>query len=214
METAHKRGSSIHGCLFIAAACVVALISPLKWPWYLLVPLLAYAAIAVSFARLRRTAPPLKVGRLNGAPLLFAVIISLVTSSVLVAFHTWARPDVSELAGNIPIAFFGNLFVAGVCFSVLNAALEEVIFRGVLWGVVADEWNNTVALVATAVLFGIGHLHGYPPGPLGAMLAGVYALALGLLRWWTKGLGLALGCHVIADAAIFSLLCWSGAFAH
>ena len=60
-----------------------------------------------------------------------------------------------------------------------------------------------VTLGVTAALFGLGHLHGYPPGPLGAVLAGLYGVALGLLRWWAGGLGLAVACHVSADATIF-----------
>jgi membrane protease YdiL (CAAX protease family) len=213
MKAVLRRGGSVHGGLFFVAVCAIALILPaLIWPWHLLLPLLAYAGIALALPPLRRTAPPLAVGRLGGAPLLYGGILSLATTVVLVEFHMRARPEVSELAARLPVGVFGNVILAGVCFSVFNAALEEVVFRGVLWGAVADEWNNGVALVVTAVLFGVGHLGGYPPGTLGAVLAGAYGLALGILRWWSKGLGLAVGCHVCADATIFGLLFWSGAF--
>jgi hypothetical protein len=37
-------------------------------------------------------------------------------------------------------------------------------------------------------------------------LAGLYGLALGLLRWRAGGLGLAVACHISADATIFYLL--------
>jgi membrane protease YdiL (CAAX protease family) len=67
-----------------------------------------------------------------------------------------------------------------------------------------------IALAATTVLFALGHLHGYPPGPLGAVLAGIFGLALGLLRLWTGGLGLAIAVHVCVDATIFGLLSCSG----
>jgi hypothetical protein len=201
-----------HGGIFLAAACAIALgLPPLAWPWYLLLPLLAYAGLVLSLPGLRRTAP-LAAGRLGGAPLAYAAVLSLATSAVLWGFHAWARPDVSQLALQLPVAALGNLFLAGVCFSIINAAMEEAIFRGVLWGAVADEWNAGVALVVTTVLFAVGHLRGYPPGPLGATMAGVYGLALGILRWWTGGLGLALGSHLCADATIFGLLLWSGAF--
>ena len=214
MEVALKRGGAVHGGLFLAAVCAAALVSPpLPWPWYLLLPLLAYGGVALLFAPLRRTAPVIGIGRMGGAPLGCAAILIAGTTAVLVVFHAWACPDVTELAGHIPVAVFGNLLLAGIIFSILNAALEEVVFRGVLWGAIAQEWNNGVALVVTAIFFGIGHIHGYPPGSVGAVLAGIYGLALGLLRWWTGGLGLALGCHLCADATIFGLLWWSGAFA-
>ena len=120
-------------------------------------------------------------------------------------------PDVADLAARLPVAAFGNAMLAGICFSVVNATLEELVFRGVLWGIVAAEWNRGFALGATTALFGLGHLHGYPPGPLGEVLAGCFGLAMGLLRWWTDGLGLAIAVHMCADATIFGLLVWSGA---
>jgi membrane protease YdiL (CAAX protease family) len=213
MVAALKRGGSIHGGLFLAAVLAATLaLPPLPWPWYLLAPLLAYAAVVLALAPLRRTAPRLSAGRLGGAPLACAAALTAATSAALVAFHAWARPPVTELAGRLPVAAFGSLVLAGGCFSVVNAALEEVVFRGVLWGALADEWNSIVALAVTAVSFGFVHLHGYPPGSVGAVLAGLYGLALGLLRWWTGGLGLALGCHACADATIFGLLWRSGAF--
>jgi membrane protease YdiL (CAAX protease family) len=135
MEAALKRNGSVHGALFLAALFAAALLlPPLPWPWYLLLPLLAYAAITLSFAPLRRTAPVLTIGRLTGAPLAYAVLLSSATTAVLLAFHAWVGPDVSELAGRLPVAAFGNLVVAGICFSILNAALEEIVFRGILWG--------------------------------------------------------------------------------
>jgi membrane protease YdiL (CAAX protease family) len=136
----------------------------------------------------------------------------VVTTGALLGFHALARPEVTDLAARLPVAAFGNLLLAGFCFSLVNATLEELVFRGVLWGSVEAEWNAGVALIVTSALFGLGHWHGYPPGPLGAVLAALYGLALGLLRWWAGGLGLALGCHMCADATIFGLLWWSGAF--
>src|SRR5206468_2309260 len=114
--------------------------------------------------------------------------------------------DLQGLVAKLPMDWFGNLLLAGVCFSVVNAAAEELIFRGVLWEVVSDEWNQGAALGVTAVLFGAGHFNGYPPGPIGAILAGLYGVTLGALRWWTGGLGLVTACHVSADATIFCIL--------
>jgi membrane protease YdiL (CAAX protease family) len=213
VDLVHRPGGYLHGSLLLAALAAVTLALPaLPWPWYLLVPLLGYSAAVWAVPTLRRTAPCLKVGRLTGAPLAYAAILGLTTSAFLVGFHASFRPEVSELATRLPVAAFGSILLAGTCFSVVNAVLEEVVFRGVLWEALADEWNSSVALAATAAVFGFCHLHGYPPGPLGAVLAGAYGLALGILRWWTGGLALAVGCHVCADATIFGLLLWSGAF--
>jgi hypothetical protein len=117
-----------------------------------------------------------------------------------------AKPDVSDLLAELPTTLFGNLLLAGVAFSTVNATLEELIFRGLLWEFIVAEWNSYAALGATTVLFGLGHLHGYPPGPLGAVLAGLFGLGLGLMRMWTGGLGLPIAVHICADATISGLL--------
>jgi len=214
MDAVLKQEGAVHGVIFLAAVGAVATALPQpSWPWRLLLPLLAYAAIVLAWPRLRRTFPRPAVGRLVGWPLAAAVALGVATTSVLMAFQALERPDASALAARLPVAAFGNLVLAGVCFSAANAALEELVFRYVLWEVAAAEWNIGVALGGTTVLFGLGHLHGYPPGPLGAVLAGLFGLALGLLRLWTGGLGLAIAVHVCADATIFGLLWWSGDFA-
>jgi membrane protease YdiL (CAAX protease family) len=213
MDTILKQQGAVHGVIFLAAVGAVAIVLPQPlWPWRLLLPLLAYAAIVLAWPQLRRTVPRPAVGRLIGWPLAAAVALGFVTTAVLMAFQAFEHPDASALAARLPVAAFGNLLLAGVCFSAANAALEELIFRYVLWEVAATEWNVGVALGGTTVLFGLGHLHGYPPGPLGAVLAGLFGLALGLLRLWTGGLGLAIAVHVCADATIFGLLWSSGAF--
>ena len=213
MDAALKQGGAMHGTVFLVSLGAVAvLFSPLSWPWYLLLPLLVYAVVVLAWPRMRRTAPRLGFGRLEGWPLATAVLVSVATVVVLVVFQALACPELTDLAAGVPMAAFGNLLVAGVCFSVANATLEELIFRGILWEVAAAEWSGGVALGATSALFGLGHLHGYPPGPLGVVLASLFGLALGVLRWWTGGLGLAIAVHVCADATIFGLLSWSGAF--
>ena len=213
MEAIRKRAGPLHGVLFLALLGLTAAGAwPRIWPLYLLLPLLIYAGIVSILPPLRRTAPQLALGRMTGVPLVIACVLSVATVLALIAFHMLAHPDVSDLTTKLPVSSLGSLILVGVCFSALNAALEELIFRGVLWEVVAAESNADVALIVTAGLFGLFHLHGYPPGPLGAVLAGLFGLALGLLRRCTGGLGLAIACHVCADATIFGLLLWSGAF--
>jgi len=213
MQTIRKRAGPLHGMLFLAMLGMTAAgLWPRVWPLYLVLPLIIYASVVSIFPPLRRTAPQLAVGRVTGAPLVATIVLSAATVAALVTFHILARPDVSDLTTKLPVTSLSSLIVVGICFSVLNAALEELMFRGVLWEVVAAESSAHVALVVTATLFGLFHLHGYPPGVLGAVLAGFFGLALGFLRQWTGGLGLAMTCHVCADATIFGLLLWSGAF--
>lgn len=213
MDAVVKQDAAVHGVIFLGAVGGVAIVLPhAAWPWHLLLPLVAYTAIVLTWPRLRRGVPRPAIGRLVGWPLAAAAALAVVSAAVLMGFHTLVQPDASDLAARIPVTMFGNLLLAGVCFSAANAALEELVFRFVLWEVAASEWSIGVALGGTSVLFGLGHLHGYPPGPFGVVLAGVFGLALGLLRLWTGGLGLAIAVHVSADATIFGLLWSSGAF--
>jgi membrane protease YdiL (CAAX protease family) len=133
-----------------------------------------------------------------GASHLWLLLAAFFASGVALPPLVWPWPWV------LPLLAYGGI-------TLVLPPLRRT-FRGLLWDIVAEEWNPGVALVLTAIVFGWGHLHGYPPGYLGAVLAGVHGLALGILRWWAGGLGLPLACHVCADATIFSLLLWSGAF--
>src|SRR5262249_15805108 len=90
--------------------------------------------------------------------------------------------------------------------SVVNAVLEELIFRDVLYQAVDAERGAAVAIAVTALFFGLGHVRGYPPGPLGAVLAGGYGVALGMLGLWPGGLALPVACPVGSDATIFGIL--------
>jgi membrane protease YdiL (CAAX protease family) len=208
-----QQWAAIHGGIFLAALVPGALWGQvLGWPLYLLLPLATYLLLVLPFPRLRPTVPWPRLGRMTGLPLLAALILSLLARGVLLAYYAWLIPDVTILAASLPVAAFGNLALAALCFSILNATLEELLFRSVLYDAVAVEWSNPVAVVVTAALFGLGHLHGYPPGPPGAILAAGYGVALGLLRWWTGGLGLAIASHICADATIFEIMASSGAF--
>jgi uncharacterized protein len=206
--------SAIHGVIFVGVFLAISwCFSGLTWPWFLLIPVAAYYALVVATPPLRRTVPRLAVGRVDWLSGSVGIFLSVLTGVVLLTFQTLFDPEVSALAARMPVDVFGNLILAGVCFSLLNALLEELIFRGVLYEAVAAEWGPTVAIGATAAVFGLGHRHGYPPGPVGVILAAGYGVALGMLRWWTGGLGVVTACHVTADATIFAILVSQGSLA-
>jgi uncharacterized protein len=198
---------AIHAGLFLAMLAAVAVFLPaLAWPWYALLPLAFYAGMAFLVPPLRQSFPKVSAGRCDWLGLLSGAAISVTTTVVLIAYQAAASPDLTTLATKIPIGTFGNIAVAWLCFSLGNALLEELIFRGILYQAVAAEWGVAIAIGATAIFFGLGHFDGYPPGWTGAALACIYGIALGLLRWWSGGLGLVVACHVCADATIFGIV--------
>jgi membrane protease YdiL (CAAX protease family) len=206
MTDGGKRMAALHCGVFFAFFAATMLAMPtIGWPWYFFAPLSAYAFMLIVPA-LRRSMPRLAIGRVDGAPLGFAFLIAIGASAVLIGFDVLLRPDVQPLAAKVPLKLGGSVVLAGIVFAVTNAVCEELVFRWLLWQAIVEEWNLATALVVSAGFFGLAHLQGYPPGPLGAVLAGVYGLSLGILRWWTAGLGLAFACHVVADATIFVIL--------
>ena len=96
--------------------------------------------------------------------------------------------------------------LAGILFPAVNAALEELIFREILFDAIRSEWGPVLALGTTSVLFGYGHLNGYPPGLARHCLAGIYSVLLGLLRIASGGLLLPIAAHIVADVTIYLIL--------
>ena len=66
----------------------------------------------------------------------------------------------------------------------LVGVVEEVIFRGILFRLIADKWNIAVGLITSSLLFGLAHL-GNPGATLWA------ALAIALASGWLFGMAYA-----------------------
>lgn len=201
----------MHTLVLIGFTAVAAFIPAFRnWPLLWLVPLLGYAGLVYIVSPLRATFRPWRFGRVSTSTVVATGIIAAGSCAVLVAFHYLTDPDVSAYGSFLPVSTLGGVLAAGVLFSVLNALFEEVIFRGVLFDSFESQWGVWVAVVATAFLFGYGHMHGYPPGTLGAILAGTFGLCLGWLRVVSGGLGLPVIAHIVADATIFTIVARSG----
>ena len=69
-------------------------------------------------------------------------------------------------------------------FFLLVGVMEEVIFRGILFRLIADKWNIAVGLTTSSLLFGLAHL-GNPGATLWA------ALAIALASGWLFGMAYA-----------------------
>jgi membrane protease YdiL (CAAX protease family) len=196
-----------HGGLLLALLALPAFVSGLAWwPWPLLAPLLMDAVLVAVVPPLRRTLTWLQVGRLNGPVLAVSTAIILVSSATLVLYYVLFHPDLHHLAEHLPAGSGVSLVLAGALFSVTNAVLEELIFRGVLLDAFTSQLGPTAAVVIQALAFGVAHVRGYPPGEIGVALAAIYGLMQGLLRQWTGGLAAPVLTHVCADATIFGIV--------
>jgi membrane protease YdiL (CAAX protease family) len=202
---------ALHGLLFFVLLIAGTFVPVLRvWPGLWIAPLSAYAALVSMIPPLRATYRPWRLGRFTRPGILAALGIAAVSCSALAVFHYFVHPDVHAFAAYLPVTTLPTVLALGVLFSIVNALCEEVIFRGILFDAVESQWGVRGAVIGTAFLFGYGHLRGYPPGPLGAVLAGLYGLCLGWLRVFSGGLLLPILVHITADATIFTIVVRSG----
>ena len=213
---AHPPGadhSLLHGLLFFALAWAAGSIPVLGvWPLPLAVPLAAYLSLVAMVPRLRAAAPRIRAGRADTPALKLTVALIIISTSTLVAFDRFMRPDVSDYRTFLPVSALGGVITAGILFALLNPLLEEMIFRGILFDAIRSQVGPIVTVIITAALFGIAHMRGYPPGAPGATLAFLYGIATGGLRWLTGGIALPVLAHIAADATIYVLIAQTGVF--
>ena len=198
----------LHGTAFVLLMVAAMLVPAVrKWPWIWLAPLGSYFALVMIAAPLRRSLRWVRAGRITAASAGVTLGIIVVSSTALILFHNSAGSDMPAHGASFPWkGLGGGIVVAGLIFSFLNAAVEELVFRGILFDALESQWGTRLTIFITAGAFAAGHLHGYPPGAAGACLAGVYGIALGGLRAWTGGLILPILAHIGADATIYALL--------
>lgn len=175
----------------IAGVCV----SSLFVPW----PLPAFVGWAAW--RLSQSQPPSFDGRSSHVAKVFVALAGLGSGLVAVAV-TAGRWDGTQLL--LPPQYLHPWIVipAVVVTSVANAVSEELLWRKAWWSAMSDA--PRVILVGTQVgSFGIAHLHGIPGGPLGCLLAGVFAA---MAVWVRSRLGFqsAVWFHIAADLVIIT----------
>ena len=169
MSRRAQASASIHCGVFFALFAAILLAFPrIGWPWHFVVPLALYAIVVRYVPRLQRSIPPRTFGRVDWSMLGFALLVAVGSSGVLLAFDDFYWPNVDELAAGVPLRILGSAGLASIVFAVTNAVCEELVFRWLFWEAVAEEWNQSAALFASSVMFGLAHWQGYPPGPIGA----------------------------------------------
>lgn len=100
--------------------------------------------------------------------------------------------------------FSGNIFLGLLCYCLISATAEEILFRGSIYNTMKFIMNKKLAIFLQALFFGIYHLN---------LVQGVYALVMALLlvfgyEYFSK-FGVAVAMHMIANAVAF-LMAYSG----
>jgi membrane protease YdiL (CAAX protease family) len=187
------------------AACVVAAMRlGVVWQLAMILALAAYYALSRIVPALR---PPEGWGSAGGIPRRWTALVGGITPGALVAWLAIARPDLGDITGSELLRVSTPVLVAGgVVFAVLNATLEELLWRGVIQTSLAATWSPRAAVLLQAASFGAQHTHGFPRGLFGVLLAGTWGVMLGLLRQRARGLRAPVLAHVVADATIAALV--------
>lgn len=184
----------------LAAALLVASSTGLLWQPVMALALGLHAATAWASGG---TIPPPEPGPRGHLPLWPTLAVAGVTPLGLFGWLVVAQPDLSEvIRAYVPPLPLAALILGGIAFAAINAALEELVWRGVFQRGLEAAVGPALAVVIQAVSFGVAHAHGVPSGTLGVALAGGWALLLGLLRRASGGLLAPIVAHFVADAAI------------
>lgn len=184
----------------LVALLGVASLSPLPWQVDMLVAVTLLALLA----------RPSRAG-VDGRPawcsrerlmIPWTALVGGVTPFALFAWLELAHPDLRDVRAAVPAVPFALLLAGAAVFVLVNAALEEVIWRGVVQTSLTQSVGPAWAIALQAISFGVQHAHGIPRGGAGVLLAGTWALMLGVLRARSRGLLAPMVAHVIADATI------------
>lgn len=173
----------------------------------LILTLAAFALAVLPLAPLRRSCSWLQRGLLDRRAGWQIAGITVISGAALLAWHALTHPDVGPLKamfGGMPTA---ALIAAGVVFPLVNATVEEAIFRGVMMNALGQVFRSVLLVnLVQALSFGLLHKDGFPSGAWGIALAALYAALLGLLRQRTQGLLAPWIAHVLTDATIFLIV--------
>lgn len=203
----------LHAVLFTGLLISVTAVPAFcTWPLLWIIPLVAYGVLVALLPPFRQMFRWWGFGKATSSAVTATLAIMTGSCAVLISFDILTRPDVRAYRHFLPVEKLGGVWAAGVIFAVFNATFEEVVYRGILFDAIRSQLSDRTAIIATAFLFGYAHMQGYPPGPLGAVFAGIYGLCMGWLRSFSGGIGLPIAAHITADATIFILITRTGVF--
>ena len=162
----------------------------------------------VSVPKLRQTLSWLRPGYFGKDILVLVAATAAISGMALYLWDHALRPDLSRHLAYIPPVPFWFYPFLGLGFAVLNAAMEEAAFRGIVMQSTDSAFGPGVfSLLLQAGLFGALHfLQGFPRGAWGFGMAFIYGIMLGHIRRKSRGMLAPWLAHVCADLVIFAIL--------
>ncbi len=176
------------------------------WPWHLLIPLMIAAIAARVWKSQVRLSLGWRWGDAGAQLWLAAFAISMLATIALVSWAKLFQPDLEAFRAMVPQGNMMVLISAALGFALLNATMEELIWRGGIQSWLAGHTSIRLAVLIQALSFGALHWAGFPSGWSGVALATIYGVMLGWLRHATGGLAAPVVAHILADVTIFLLV--------
>ena len=172
------------------------------------VGLLCYAGVVRSVPWLRGTATWARWGSFDRDVRLLSAAACLVAAVALLSWYLLLHPNVADIVkAFVPDLPLGLLIVGGLIFSMVNAAVEEGAYRGVILHALDTSIGpGFAALLLQALAFGAVHIGGFPRGWLGVGLACIYGLFMGFIRRRAGGMFAPWIAHVFTDVVIAGIV--------
>jgi len=190
-------------------SCFGLSLSGLRYfPVVLALGLLCYAGVVRGVPWLRGTATWARLGFFDATVGLLSVAAWLLAAAALLSWYFLLHPNIADIVeAYVPALPLGLLIVGGLIFSIVNAAVEEGAYRGVILHALDSSLGpGFAALLLQALAFGAIHIRGFPRGWIGVGLACVYGLLMGAIRRRAGGMFAPWIAHVFTDVVIAAIV--------
>lgn len=139
------------------------------------------------------------------AAIFFVIALVLMVSSAIFLNSMGVGESSNEQAINSAVEKYGFLQIIIVCL--IGPFVEEIFYRGILFGLIKGNGNNTIraiiAVALTALIFMFSHVN-YSSFNVADLLAnvpiGMLGLSLGILYWKTDNIFCPLLVHVAINS--------------
>lgn len=204
----HHRAAS-HLGIFSSLCLVAILIGAPSSQLFLGLGIIGYGLIVWAIPWLRGPIDWLRLGRVDRTVVTLSLAFIVLSGVALVLWHQLLRPDLQDIFETfIPDLPVSMLLLGGIVFSMINAAVEEIAYRGVIFSALRATFApSAVAHFGQALAFGTLHFQaGFPRGTIGVLLAVVYGLMMSVLRARSRGMLAPWAVHVLIDITIVAIL--------
>ena len=205
----YKRCRAAAPVSIFCVICFGLVLSGVRYfPVVLAVGLLGYAGVVRGVPWLRGTATWARWGSFDATVRFLCVAAWLLAAAALLSWYLLLHPNIADIVkAFVPALPLGLLIAGGLIFSMVNAAVEEGAYRGVILHALDTSLGpGFAALLLQALAFGAIHISGFPRGWLGVGLACIYGLLMGVIRRRAGGMFAPWIAHVFTDVVIAGIV--------